>query len=79
MIGLALHAGDQLTRGDHLALRNAGLTDAQRLLSINDDALLALLAGSRKKLNAIRAAAQKLQKRQEDEKPLSPILPEYKA
>ncbi len=75
VVEIAQYAGSRLSRGDYQQLIKAGLNTRPAIEAAQDDALIACLGGNSERAETVREAARRL--RDQDDFPISPILPEY--
>ena len=76
---LGREAGQELARGNYLALVRAGLTSSERIMIASDDAILACVDDSTERLAVVRKAAVAMQARSKARDAGTPYLPPYAA
>jgi len=74
---LASLIGTQFTRGDYLRLLSRGFCDVNNIKNISDEELLSCLRHNEDKLKILRHAIRKYEEKNQSEKPVKPILPDY--
>lgn len=63
VVDLGREAGQELSRGDYLALAAANLTTSSQILAATDDQILACVENNKNRLETIRAAAKRMDER----------------
>lgn len=76
---LGREAGQELARGNYLALVRAGLTSSERIMTASDAAILACVDDSSERLAVVRKAAVVMQARSKARDTATPYLPPYAA
>jgi replicative superfamily II helicase len=78
-VDLGREAGQQLSRGDYLALTLAGLTTPDAIQKASDEQILACLENDREQLAVVRSAARRMEARQRSADDTIPDLAPYAA